>query len=111
MNSTVSVKEALRGLIEIYENDFSHGYQGNDKEVLDKLFLKLIVAVTRFAQGIRYCGKIECRCSPESNIKFLVEANYDTIMGNLLAGDYGLSEVPLSRIRDFLDQFRFHEVR
>ncbi|BAD65392.1 hypothetical protein ABC2858 [Shouchella clausii KSM-K16] len=111
MNSTISAKEALRGPIEIYENDFTDGYRGYDKEVLDKIFLKLIVAVTRLEHDIRYCHRPECRCSPESNIKHLIDDYHDVIMGDLLSGVCGLSEVPLPRLREFIKQFEFHEIK
>ncbi|WP_200415959.1 hypothetical protein [Virgibacillus salexigens] len=95
----------LRGLIEVYENDFMHGYEGERKEELRLVFLELIVAVTRYANNYRYCSNPECLCSPESHIRNMISRNRSDIYNELLGGYLGLSEVPVFKIRDFLKGF------
>lgn len=98
-------KIALRGLIEIYENDFCCGYDGDDKPELELVFLKLIVRVTRLTNDYRYCSRPECSCSPESSLKNFYNYNKDTINNRILNGHIGLSDVPLFKLREFLEKF------
>lgn len=98
-------KRVLHGMIEIYENDFMCGYEGEDKQALQLLFLELIVAVTRYVNDYRYCSKKDCSCSPEAHIKAFTKKYEKEIYEKLLGGAYGLSEVPLSKMREFLKQF------
>jgi hypothetical protein len=95
----------LKGLIEIYQNDFMYGYEGEDKEELRIIFLELIVEVTRYVNDYRYCNEKDCRCSPESGIKALLERYGKQINEKILGIGYGLSEVPLYHIRKFLNGF------
>lgn len=95
-------KRILQGMIEVYENDFLGGYEGEDKEEIRVIFMELIIQVTRLVNGYRYCSKKECSCSPESSIKKLVNQHRDVIFNKLLGGYHGLSEVPLSMQRAFL---------
>lgn len=94
----------LKGLIEVYENDFIGGYEGERKEELRLLFLELIVAVTRYANDYRYCSNPKCLCSPESHIQNIISRNRSDIYNVLLGGSHGLTEVPMFRIRYFLKQ-------
>lgn len=97
-------KRILHGLIEIYENDFMCGYEGEDKKELRIIFLELIVAVTRYVNDYRYCSKKDCPCSPKSYIRWMLK-NYDKeINEKLLGGTFGLSTVPLSAMRKFLKE-------
>lgn len=96
-------KTVLKGLIEIYQNDFMCGYEGEDKEKLRLTFLELIVEVTRYANDFRYCSKKDCLCSPEKGIKRFAK---DELIEKVLGGKYGLSDVPLSEIRKFLNEFK-----
>lgn len=98
-------KRILQGMIEIYENDFMCGYEGENKQALQLLFLELILAVTRYVNDYRYCSKKDCPCCPESHIKAFTKRYEKEIYEDLLGGTYGLSEVPLSVMRDFLKKF------
>jgi hypothetical protein len=95
----------LKGMIEIYQNDFMCGYEGEDKEELRLIFLELIVQVTRYVNNYRYCNKTDCSCSPEKSIEFLVEKHEEKI-NKIFSGRFGLSEVPLGAIRKFLSEFK-----
>jgi len=98
-------KRILNGMIEIYENDFMCGYEGEDKKELQVIFLELILYVTRYVNDYRYCSKKDCPCCPESNIKAMMKRYNTEINEKLLGGVYGLSEVPLKVMRDFLNKF------
>ena len=95
----------LQGLIEIYENDFSSGYEGEGKTELDRIFLKLIMYVSRLTNDIRYCSKKDCPCSPERHIRRILLSKNDDIFNKLLQGNHGLSEIPLPMIRKELKKF------
>lgn len=105
MNTNNNAKEVLRGLIEIYENDFLSGYNQKDFEQLRVLFLDLIVQVTRYVNEYNYCSSPDCPCSPKSRIKGIVLKNEDAIFGKLLGNDYPLTDVPIDKIRNFLTDF------
>lgn len=62
-------REALKGLIEIYDNDFMCGYEGDDFEELRVKFLELIRAMTRYVLEYRYCSRDNCQCSPKSDVR------------------------------------------
>jgi hypothetical protein len=98
-------KKILHGMTQIYENDFMCGYEGEDKAELRIIFLELILAVTRYVNDYRYCSSSDCRCCPEWDIRSLVKRHKKEIFENLLGGSYGLSEVPLLTMRNFLKQF------
>ncbi|GIN71155.1 hypothetical protein J14TS2_16300 [Bacillus sp. J14TS2] len=59
----------LKGVIETYQNDFDCGYEGEDKESIRPIILNLIVELSRYTNGLRYCSKKDCSCSPERKIK------------------------------------------
>ncbi|WP_199425779.1 hypothetical protein [Thermaerobacillus caldiproteolyticus] len=92
----------LKGMIETYQNDFMYGYTGEDKEELRLIFLELIVEVTRYVNNYRYCSNKDCPCSP---IALLVK-RYEEKINKIFAGGFGLSEVPLGVIRQFLNEFK-----
>lgn len=98
-------KTILGGMIEVYQNDFMCGYQGEDKEKLRTVFLELIVYSTQYVNGYKYCGRPDCPCSPQSGIRGLLKAYYDEINEVLLGGNYGLSEVPMYLMRAFVNRF------
>lgn len=101
----MDAKRILHGMTEIYENDFMCGYEGEDKKELRVIFLELILAVTRYVNDYRYCSKKDCPCCPESHIRSMAKHHEKEIFEKLLGGTYGLSEVPLSTMREFLRQF------
>jgi hypothetical protein len=98
----------LKAMIETYQNDFMCGYTGEDKEELRLIFLELIVEVTRYVNNYRYCNKTDCPCSPEKSIAFLVK-RHEKEINKIFAGEFGLSEVPLSMIRQFLNEFKTYD--
>ena len=98
----MEAKRILHGMTQIYENDFMGGYEGEDKEDLQLIFLELIFYVTRLVNDYRYCSKKDCPCCPESHIKSMLKRYDKEINGKLLGGTNGLSEVPLSLMRKFL---------
>lgn len=98
-------KTILGGMIEVYQNDFMCGYQGEDKEKLRTVFLELIVYSTQYVNGYKYCGRPDCPCSPQSGIRGLLKAYYSEINEVLLGGNYGLSEVPMHLMRAFVNRF------
>src|SRR5690625_4132003 len=67
-------REALKGLIEIYDNDFMCGYEGDDFEELRTKFLELIRAMSRYVLDYRYCTRDECPCSPKSDIRNVMKS-------------------------------------
>jgi hypothetical protein len=95
----------LKGMIETYQNDFMCGYKGEDKEELRLIFLELIVEVTRYVNNYRYCSNKDCSCSPEQSIALLVK-RHEKEINKIFAGGFGLSEVPLGVIRQFLNEFK-----
>lgn len=97
-------KRMLQGVIEAYENDFIGGYEGEDRAELQLIALKFILAVTRLANDYRYCSRIECACSPESNIRSLVERHGDEL-DKVFAGEHGLACVPMPKIREWYRRF------
>lgn len=98
-------KRILHGMIEIYENDFMCGYEGEDKKELQIIFLELILYATRYVNNYRYCSRENCPCCPEFNIKAMMKRYSTEINKKLLGGTCGLSEVPLKVMRDFLKKF------
>ena len=101
-------KRILQGMVEIYENEFMCGYEGEDKEQLRLTFLELILQVTRYVNGYRYCDNPNCRCSPEFKIRAILETkNGKKILDEFLGG-FALTDVPTGRIREFL--FRITKV-
>lgn len=98
-------KRILQGMIEIYENEFMCGYEGTDKEQLRVTFLELILQVTRYVNGFTYCNNPDCRCSPKSEIKsILMTDNGKKILDKFLNNNFALTEVPVKRINEFLNQ-------
>lgn len=95
----------LQGMIEIYQNDFSCGYDDEDKEEIRPIFTELIIETTRYVNNYRYCSKKDCPCSPERSIASLVKKNNEVIMKKFFGGTCGLTEVPMRVIRDFLNGF------
>jgi|SRR5690625_528951 len=64
-------KFLLQQLIFHYQNDLANSdeeYVPNIEEVRDG-FNSLIRSVTRYVNDLRYCSKVDCPCSPESDIK------------------------------------------
>lgn len=96
-------RELLRGLIEIYENDFMCGYDGEDKEELRLEVLELIVNITKYLNDFRYCRRKSCSCSPESKIKLILERRNDFIKNELLTM-YTLSETNPNKIYDLVER-------
>lgn len=101
----MEAKRALQGMIEIYQNDFSCGYEGEDKEELRLVFLELILQMTRYVNDFRYCSRKDCPCSPEFNIKLLVENHGDVIFNKFFYSKFALTEVTVTGIIRFLKQF------
>lgn len=62
-------KKTLKGLTDIYDNDFLCGYEGDDAAELQLTFLKLIKEVAQLALDVRTCSRRHCVCSPENGIK------------------------------------------
>lgn len=81
----------LKGIIESYQNDFQGGYENDDKEELNPIILELIMEVSRYVNEIRYCSKKDCGCSPERNIKRILEQHKR--LEQVLFLPYGLSSV------------------
>lgn len=98
-------KEILKGMIEIYENDFMCGYEGEDKVKLQIIFLGLIKDVTKIANGYNYCGKKDCPCSPEYAIKNTMDNHKEIINEVLFKGDMALTDISPKTIRKFLEGF------
>lgn len=63
----------LKTTIEIYQNDFLCGYEGDDYESKKEVFSNFIIELTRLVNDFRYCSKKECSCSPESKLRSLWE--------------------------------------
>jgi len=94
--------KTLQTAIEVYENDFIHGYTGNeDYEVKRHVFASLIVALTREVHDFRYCSKKECSCSPESEIKTLWEENKEFF--SKMFGPYSLSTHSPLLVVDYIE--------
>ncbi|WP_273125791.1 hypothetical protein [Bacillus weihaiensis] len=102
----MEAKVALRGIIETYQNDFLHGYKGEDREKERLAFLELIVAVTRYVQDYRYCSNKKCSCGPEADIKRLATEEF---LNKFFSSPYNLTEVSTKGMRDFLSQFKEKE--
>lgn len=98
----------LKAMIETYQNDFMCGYTDEDKEELRLIFLELIVEVTRYVNNYRYCNKTDCPCSPERSIAVLVK-RHEKEINKIFVGGFGLSEVPLGVIRQFLNEFKTYD--
>ncbi|HEY8444693.1 MAG TPA: hypothetical protein VIK94_01040 [Bacilli bacterium] len=100
-------KDVLRGLIEIYQNDFESGYEGEDKNELRIVFLNLILEVTRYVNEFRYCPRVDCPCSPESAINHILKNHKEKLWNNpyILGNNYPLTDVPITEIRRFLESF------
>lgn len=101
----MSDKTILKGMIEIYQNEFMCGYDGPNKDELRIIFLELIVHATQYINDFRYCSNPKCPCSPEFGIGKLMRNHGQEINSVLFGGEFGLSEVPMQPIRDFLNRF------
>lgn len=101
-------RKILEALIQIYQNDFMCGYQGEDKDKLRIVFLELIVHTTRYVNDFRYCSKEDCSCSPKHDITKMIDAHHGDIFLKMI-GDYALSDYPSKKVKDFLLQFKTKE--
>ncbi|MCM3366024.1 hypothetical protein HKK70_08710 [Bacillus safensis] len=101
-------RKILEALIQIYQNDFMCGYQGDDKDKLRVVFLELIVHTTRYINDFRYCNKEGCPCSPEHDLTKMIDAHQEDIFLKMI-GDYALSDYPSKKVKDFLFQFKTKE--
>jgi|SRR5690606_16391143 len=95
----------LQGMIEVYENEFMHGYEGADKAQLRVTFLELILQVTRYINGFTYCYDPDCRCSPRFEIKsILATESGKKILNKFLNSGLTLTGIPVKQINEFLNQ-------
>ncbi|PCK18159.1 hypothetical protein CEY02_19300 [Bacillus pumilus] len=101
-------RKILEALIQIYQNDFMSGYQGDDKDKLRIVFLELIVHTTRYINDFRYCSKENCPCSPEHDLKKWIDTYHEDIFLKMI-GDYALSDFPSKKVKEFLLQFKTKE--
>ncbi|WP_144482086.1 hypothetical protein [Bacillus pumilus] len=101
-------RKILEALIQIYQNDFMCGYQGDDKDKLRIVFLELIVHTTRYINDFRYCNKERCPCSPEHDLTKWVNVYHEDIFLKMI-GDYALSDYPSKKVKGFLLQFKTKE--
>jgi len=75
--------EVLSQLIGCYENDMHADLIPNslNHEQMMKIeqdkedMLQMIIKLTAWIHNIRYCSNKECICSPESNIRIILERN------------------------------------
>lgn len=95
--------ELLRGLIEIYENDFMCGYEGEDKEDLRIDVLELILALVKYINDFRYCNRNTCPCSPESTIKEIFDRRQQFLKRVLLL-PYSLTDVNPIKIYELIER-------
>lgn len=65
--------KVLEQLIQCYENDMQIIDDANAKEDM----LQMIIKLTSWIHGIRYCSNKDCMCSPEKGIKYILERNGD----------------------------------
>ncbi|WP_144468423.1 hypothetical protein [Bacillus pumilus] len=101
-------RKILEALIQIYQNDFMCGYQGDDKDKLRIVFLELIVHTTRYVNDFRYCNKEDCPCSPEHDLRKMIDTHQEDIFTKLI-GDYALCDYPSKILKKFLCQFKTKE--
>ncbi|HDR7617013.1 TPA: hypothetical protein QCX66_002851 [Bacillus mycoides] len=94
-------KLALKGIIEVYQNDFMCGYEGADKDELRVALLELVLEITRYQNDFRYCKKRDCPCCPEVHIRKIVN-KYNAELRNLF-GTWILSEVNPKLIINYLE--------
>lgn len=87
----------LKGVIQTYQNDFDCAYEGDDKEELRLIILELIVELSRYVNNIRYCSKVECPCSPESEIERII-SNHGEKLEKVFFLKHGLTEVNMSKV-------------
>lgn len=88
--------KTLSQLIRCYENDMqiesianSLNHEQIEKVKQDKEdMLQMIIKLTSWIHDIRYCSNKNCRCSPESGIKYILERN-----GKLFKNPYYLFPV------------------
>jgi hypothetical protein len=95
----------LKSMIEIYDNDFLL-YEDDDKESVRLIFLELILQVTRYVNDFRYCKNPKCPCSPEETIRGLLKRHEDDVMTKMFGGTLGLTDIPMPKIREFLNDFK-----
>ncbi|MEM5029006.1 hypothetical protein WKH33_08310 [Priestia sp. WB3] len=101
-------RKILEALIQIYQNDFMCGYQGDDKDKLRIVFLELIVHTTRYVNDFRYCSKENCPCSPMHALINIIDTHHEDIFLKMIS-DYALSDYPSKKVKDFLIQFKTKE--
>ncbi|MGX9721710.1 hypothetical protein [Bacillus pumilus] len=101
-------RKILEALIQIYQNDFMCGYQGEDKDKLRIVFLELIVHTTRYINDFRYCNKEDCSCSPKHDLTNMIDTHYEDIFLKMI-DDYALSDYPSKKLKKFLYQFKTKE--
>ncbi|WP_369903084.1 hypothetical protein [Bacillus manliponensis] len=94
-------KQALKGIIEVYQNDFMYGYEGAYKDELRIVLLELVLEITRRQNDFRYCSKRDCPCCPEFKIRKIVN-KYNTELRQIF-GTYILSEVNPKTIINYLE--------
>jgi hypothetical protein len=94
-------KLMLKGVIQTYQNDFDCGYEGEDKEELRPIILELIVELSRYVNDIRYCSKVECPCSPESEIRRIIKTHGEKL-DKVFFIPYGLCEVNMPKVSNEL---------
>ncbi|WP_040985508.1 hypothetical protein [Oceanobacillus jeddahense] len=86
-------EKTLEQLIKCYENDLQiiDGLNEEQKEEIKRDredMLQMIIKLTSWIHDIRYCSNKECKCSPESNIRIILERN-----GELFKNPYYLFPV------------------
>ena len=91
----------LKGLIEVYQNDFDCGYNDEDKEELRPIIQNLIIEVSRLVNDIRYCSKKDCPCCPEYEIKRIIKRHGDQL-DKVMFAPYGLTEVNMPKVKNEL---------
>jgi hypothetical protein len=91
----------LKGVIEVYQNDFLCGYEGNDKDELRPIISELIIELSRYVNDIRYCDNVNCPCSPEYSIKNIID-KYGDKLEKVLFLKYGLTEVNMLKVYEEL---------
>lgn len=82
----------LKGVIEVYQNDFESGYDNLDKPEKKLVLLELILQLSRYVNNIRYCRKEKCGCSPESGIAIILKSNLNWL-DNEFFKPYSLTDV------------------
>lgn len=91
----------LGQLIKFRSNDLLMDIQDNRvTEEAEHHITELIMEITRYIHGIRYCSNPDCLCSPESGIKHHYEHAKDYLQGT----KYALNPIPWWVIENILEK-------